>query len=157
MKAAGLTAEDVGRLVYGLNRRALEMMPRDLAKKEGDDLFGPEMQAALADWAAWTQKRDYPANWVATFLPGDGQSFDFGYDYSECGVVKFFHSQGVPELAPYLCLNDFLKSAAIGSGLRRTKTLAQGDEVCDFRYKKGRPVTQNWASEIDRIRKRMGG
>ncbi len=51
-------------------------------------------------------------------------------------------------------LNDFLKSAAIGSGLRRAKTLAQGDDICDFRYKKGRPVVQNWDAEIDLIRSR---
>jgi hypothetical protein len=155
MKSAGKTAEDVGRLVYEMYRHELAATPREQTVKEGEDLFREEPLASMQQWAEWTQKRDYADNWVAEFVRGDGQEFDFGYNYSECGAVKFFRSQGVPELAPYMCLSDFLKSAALDSGLRRTKTLGQGDDVCDFRYKKGRPVLQNWATEIDLIRSRM--
>ncbi len=157
MRSAGKSAEDVGRLIYELYRRSLEGTPKDETEREGEDLFSPGSLAAMSDWAEWTQKREYPANWVATFVRGDGKEFDYGYDYTECGLVKYFRSQGVPELAPYVCLNDFLKSAAIGSGLRRTRTLAEGDDVCDFRYKKGRPVVQDWDTEIDRIRSRSRG
>lgn len=32
---------------------------------------------------------------------------------------------------------------------------AQGDGVCNFRYKLGRPVTQGWDSEIPSIRKQL--
>ena len=154
MRSVGKTAEDVGRLIYDLYKASLEATPKEETAREGDDLLNPNSLAAMASWAKWTQKREYPANWVATFVPGDGKEFDYGYNYTECGLVKYFRSQGAPESAPYVCLNDFLKSAAIGSGLRRAKTLAQGDEVCDFRYKKGRPVVQDWDTEIDRIRSR---
>ena len=86
---------------------------------------------------------------------GDGTAFDYGYDYTECGVVKYFRAQGAPELAPYFCLNDFPKSAVDGSGLSRTKTIGQGVDLCNFRYKKGRPVLQGWSTEIDLIRSRL--
>lgn len=157
MQSAGKSAEDVGKLVYDLYRRSLEGTPKDETTREGENLFNPDSMAAMAAWAEWTQKREYPANWVAAFIRGDGKEFDYGYDYTECGLVKYFRSQGVSELAPYVCLNDFLKSAAIGSGLSRTRTLAEGDEVCDFRYKKGRPVIQDWDTEIDRIQARSRG
>ena len=152
MKAAGKSAEDVGRLVYEIYQIELAHLPPEQARAEGNALFTPATQAEMRAWADWTQRRQYPANWVAKFIPGDGQTFDYGYDYSECGLVKYFKSQGVPELAPYVCLNDFIKSATIGSGLQRSHTLAQGDQLCDFRYRHGRAVTQNWDNEIDRIR-----
>lgn len=157
LKPEGGSAEDVGRLVYELNRAEMEALPAEQKDAEQAATFSPEGLAEKRDWAAWTQKRELPANWVATFVPGDGQSFDFGYDYSACGVVKYLRAQGVPELAPYVCLNDFLSSAAYGTGLHRAHTLAQGDALCDFRYRKNRPVTQSWDSEIAAIRARQRG
>ena len=88
---------------------------------------------------------------MGRFLPGDGKTFDAGYDYTECGAVKYFKAQGVAEVAPYFCLNDFLASRAQGTGLVRKGTLAQGDPLCDFRYKRDRPVTQDWDTEVPRF------
>ena len=155
MKANGKTAEDLGKLIYELNKTELEEIPTQKALDEGGNMFTKESLDKMKKWAEWTQKREYPANWVAYFVPGDGKDFDYGYDYSECGAVKYFHAQGVPELAPYFCLNDFPNSAVYGTGLRRKGTIAQGDEVCDFRYMKGRPVIQDWTTEIDLIRSRV--
>lgn len=157
MKACGKTAEDVGKLVYDLRKYELDHTSKDVLAKQGKELFGLPRVKEMRAWAAWTQKREYPANWVATFLDGDGENFDFGYNYSECGLVKFFEAHGVPELAPYVCLNDFTQSKAQGTGLERSKTIAQGDGFCNFRYKQGRPVKQNWDSEIAYIRKQMAG
>lgn len=153
MKAAGMSAEDVGRIVYELYRYQLSHQDPASLHAEGEQLFAT--RAAFARWAASTLKREYPANWVAHYVPGDGETFDFGYDYTECGVVKYLHAHGVPELAAFVCLNDFSKSAAQGTGLRRDQTLAQGDARCNFRYKKGRPVTQGWETEIALIRARQ--
>lgn len=155
MRASGKTAEDVGRLVYELNRIGLQNIPKEKALIEGEKMFSRESLDKMRDWAVWTQKREYPANWVAYFIPGDGKEFDYGYDYTECGLVKYFKSQGTPELAPYVCLNDFPNSAALGSGLRRTKTIGQADGICNFRYKKDRPVIQDWSTEIVLIRSRI--
>jgi len=155
LKECGKSAEYVGRLLYDLRKYELTNTPAQLLKKEGEAFFTAEAREKMRKWAAWTQKREYPANWVARFIEGEGTAFDFGYDYSECAIVKYFSSQGVSELAPYFCLNDFTQSQALGTGLRRSKTIAQGDGVCNFRYKKGRQVTQNWDTEIALIRVRM--
>lgn len=155
MKANGKTAEDVGKLVYDLNKIRLEDIPKQKALEEGEKMFTQESLDRMKTWAEWTERREYPANWVADFIPGDGKEFDYGYDYTECALVKYFKAQGVPELAPYVCLNDFPNSAVFDSGLRRKRTIAQGDGLCDFRYKKGRPVIQDWTTEITLIRSRM--
>lgn len=155
VRRRGGTAEEVGRLVYDLNRDALAATPAAERSREGEALFSAQGLADKRAWAEWTQKRELPANWVATFIPGRSGEFDFGYDYSECGVLKYFRARGVAELAPFFCLNDFLTSAALATGLARVHTLAQGDPLCDFRYRRDRPVTQGWESEIDLIRARL--
>lgn len=71
-------------------------------------------------------------------VEGDGEIFEWGRDYAECGIVKFLHSQGADELTPYLCLTDYALFGALGIRLERTMTLAEGHEKCDFRFEKGK-------------------
>jgi hypothetical protein len=74
---------------------------------------------------------------VFEHVEGDAETFDWGRDYIECGIVKFLHSQGADELTPCLCLTDYALFGALGIELKRTMTLAEGDKKCDFRFKKG--------------------
>lgn len=151
MRDRGKTAEDTGRMIYDLNAYEMSQMPKDQALARGAYKFTPEYLDKMKQWAQWTQKKEYPANWVAELLIGDGKEYDFGYNYTECALVKFFRANNIPEIAPYVCINDFLRSKTLGTGLQRSKTLAQGDEVCNFRYKKGRKVTQGWETEVPKF------
>ncbi len=94
--------------------------------------------------AVISQQRQYPEDWVFTYVAGDGVAFDWGVDYTECGVCKFYHAQGADEFTPYLCQLDFPISRAFKMGLQRTETLAQGGRRCDFRYKAGRETPSGW-------------
>jgi len=151
MQAYGKNAADVGRMIYDLNGKELAGYPQAQALAEGARWFARANLEKIKKWAAWTQKREYPANWVATFIRGEGKGFDFGYDYQECAVVKYLQSHQAAEVAPYVCLNDFLKSRTLGTGLQRSLTLAQGEKMCNFRFKQGRPVTQNWDTEVPKF------
>ena len=71
------------------------------------------------------------------YVMGEGEDFDFGVDYVACGNYKFVQDQGEEEFAPYVCMSDIALSDAMGWGLIRTETLADGCERCDFRFKKG--------------------
>jgi hypothetical protein len=153
MQDHGKSAAEVGRMIYDLNQVELSRIPKDRARAQGASRFTPEYVAKLRDFCSWTQNREYPGNWVALFVPGDGQNFDYGYDYTECALVKYLRAQGALEVAPYVCLNDFIQSRAYGTGLHRTKTIAQGDEICNFRYKKGRSVTQDWSTEVPKFKR----
>lgn len=155
MLAAGKTPEDIGKLIYDLNVYSLRSYPPAQARALQEKLFSPAGLAELRTWASWTQQRELNANWVAYLIENDGQDFDYGINYTECGLVKYFRSQGVPELAPYVCLNDFPKSRTLGTGLHRSTTIANGDGMCNFRYKKDRPVIQDWSTEIAGIRGRL--
>jgi hypothetical protein len=153
MQDHGRSAAEVGRMIYDLNQRELGGLPPDQARAQGASRFTPAYVEKMREFCAWTQKREHPGNWVAFFVPGDGQDFDYGYDYTECAIVKYLKAQRALDVAPYVCLNDFTRSRIFGTGLRRTKTLAQGDARCNFRYKKGRAVTQDWSTEVPKFRR----
>jgi hypothetical protein len=71
------------------------------------------------------------------YLIGDGTEFDWGVDYVACGNYNFMKAQGAEEFAPYVCMSDIALGDALGWGLIRTQTIADGCETCDFRFKKG--------------------
>jgi hypothetical protein len=71
------------------------------------------------------------------YVLGDGTDYDWGVDYLRCGNYNFAKRQGAEDLAPYICMSDIALGDALGWGLIRTQTLADGCESCDFRFKKG--------------------
>lgn len=91
-----------------------------------------------------SQLREYPGDWVAEYVSGEGQAFDWGIDYTECGLCKLFSAYGAETFTPYLCLLDFPMSRAMHTGLQRTTTLALGGERCDFRYTAGGEIHMEW-------------
>ena len=107
----------------------------------------------MKQWAEGSKNYEHLPGWVFSYVEGDGEEFDYGMDFHQCGVLLYFKSQGAEELAPYICLADWIESKLAGTGLMRTKTLAMGDGVCDFRFKKGRRVTQDWTTEAPKIKR----
>jgi len=149
------SVEQVGRIIY----ETYEVMadrPQWLIDLVGSLKYGHGYVEQLRTAAAVSQERRYPEDWVCTFIEGDGEMFDYGLDITECGICKFYHAQGVDELAPYLCLSDYVVSCAFDRGLVRYKTIAEGAEVCDFRYKKGRdtfvyPLRDGWPPKFIQV------
>ena len=144
LKSYGKSVEEVGRLSYEITEEALGGYPKFLDKLLAQWRFSRFSLVRAQQRAAESQQRQYPGDWVFTFVEGDGKTFDYGVDYSECGICKFYHAQDADELTPYICLLDYQMSAAMGTGLSRTTTLGEGQRCCDFRYKRGRPVPRAW-------------
>jgi len=141
-----LTLEETGEILYCATERMVRADPfngiegRLVSSDMAKDKFRRE--------ALLSQERKYPEDWVFEFIEGDGQSFDYGIDYLECGILKYFQKQGTAELTPYLCLLDFPFSRAMNTGLVRTSTLAHGADRCDFRYKNNRPCQMEWTPDF---------
>lgn len=69
------------------------------------------------------------------------------FDVTRCPLADYFADQGVPELTPFAaCRLDFAAARAYGVELVRTKTIADGSEYCDFRWKL--PDTRSGRNEI---------
>ncbi len=157
LKAEGQDVEEAGKVIFD-TFQSIADYPKWFLRIVGSFKYNEKYVTRLKEAAAKTQKRRYPGDWVAMFVEGDGKRFDYGIDIKECGIRKFYHAQGADELAPYLCLSDYVVSDAFDRGLVRYKTLAEGAEVCDFRYKKGRktfvnPLRQGWPPRF--LNKRM--
>ncbi len=137
VKRRGETVEEAGQFLYQASEAYLRAQPRFLSRLLGFMSFSPRYLRRVQRGAVQSHARQYPGDYVYDYVPGDGETFDYGVDYVECGTVKFLAEQGAPELAPYICPADILYSEALGWGLQRTTTLAGGAERCDFRFKKG--------------------
>jgi hypothetical protein len=142
MHAEGKTAAQTGKILYdtilsrGQQARAEAGAFRQLT--EG------ELMERRRQRAERSQRRAYPDDWVYEFVPGDGTTFDYGYDFSECAAQKLFHQQGADEFLPFYCFLDFATSMVLGLGLTRSKTLAGGDLICNHRFKRGRRTGCSW-------------
>lgn len=133
-RCSGLSPEEGGRAMDdGLRRSKLFKVMMGSAQ----DYFSPKRIAGRQEWSRQTYERKYENDWVVDILV-DGPDYDMGFDYRECGVVKLCRDEGCPELAQYLCRLDFTIMEIMGIGLKRTMTLAEGGEKCDFRLTKPR-------------------
>lgn len=155
MKAGGLSTEQCGRLMYDIWVQNLADKSKQDWLKEGASRQGPEYMARMQGWAAWSQGRRDLGGWVVSYVDGEGKGFDYGIDYQQCGAVLYFKKQDAAQLAPYFCLVDWPSNKLMATGLQRRKTLALGDALCDFRFKKGRPVTQGWSTEVPKIKRKF--
>jgi hypothetical protein len=144
LQPRGMAVEEVGDIAYRAFESRLRAIPRLQLRLWGWLAFTGISRRAMRAQADTSQERRYPGDFVYTFVEGDGIEFDYGLDFTECAVLKFFQAHGAGELLPYVCLGDFPYSRATGTGLVRTMTLAEGADKCDFRYKRGREVTQGW-------------
>lgn len=147
MEAHGQDVDETGRVMYRVMDKLFTfndpMMSAHLRNPTGK-----VEQDSYRVIEKWTAKSPYPGDWKMTFVEGDGVNFDFGVDYTECGVVKFFKANGAFDLAKYMCLGDFPISRSLGTGLVRTTTIGSGGPKCDFRFKAGRPIQMEWTPEF---------
>jgi hypothetical protein len=136
----GVTGDEAVALAAAQGPASLKVVPPAKLKAEGAEQFTQQWYAMQQKFAPLSQLKQYSGDWVYTFVEGVPGEFDWGWDFTECGILKFYTAQKAAELTPSLCVQDFYVSKAQGTGLRRTMTLARGDKVCDFRYQQGRKV-----------------
>lgn len=82
------------------------------------------------------QQKDRFGEFEIEYLSSNGEDFDLGVNYLRCGNHRFAMEHGGEKFAPYICMSDIALSDAMGWGLTRTQTLADGCDHCDFRMKR---------------------
>jgi hypothetical protein len=142
MRAEGKTAAQTGKVLYdAILARGQQVGPDATSGKR---LTEEELMERRRQRAERSQRRAYPDDWVYEFVPGDGTTFDYGYDFSQCAAQKLFHRLGAHEFLGFYCFLDFAASEVWGLGLTRSKTLADGDSICNHRFKRGRQTAWGW-------------
>ena len=144
LKRVGFRIEEIGKIVIEIEQRRVQSYPRFVLRLLGKVIHSPLGKNRLKKVSDKSQEHRYPGGWVSVYIDGDGEEFDFGIDYLECGLCKFFHQQGADEFTPYLCQFDYVQQRAMLTGFSRSMTLAEGAERCDFRWKRGAETRPGW-------------
>lgn len=82
-----------------------------------------------SEWAE-LHRKDYPETWEFNF--DDSHQDGFYYYFTKCPIAKFFKDNNFEELTPLFCELDHLTIKTRKAKLFRDKTLAKGDDMCDF-------------------------
>ena len=82
-----------------------------------------------SDWAE-LHRKEYPETWKFNF--DDSHQDGFYYYFTKCPIAKFFKDNNLEEITPLFCELDYLMIKTRKAKLLRDKTLAKGDDICDF-------------------------
>ncbi|MGD8625429.1 MAG: L-2-amino-thiazoline-4-carboxylic acid hydrolase [Anaerolineae bacterium] len=90
----------------------------------------------------FTNRNFPPKGWQIEWL--DLNHKVVGFDMHSCFYLDMLDAYGVPELAAVFCNLDDLLYEDLSPYMRweRTKTLARGDDCCDFRFHRARPAPE---------------
>ena len=151
LQARGKQVAEIGRLIYQAVQAQYTSFPFNLLLWfSGRTRRSLSAQARTAERALISQKQAYSGDWVFSFLHGREGAYDWGVDYTECGICKLLHTYQAQELTPYLCALDYPMVKAMGLTLNRTTTLAEGGPCCDFRLIDTGAKTANFVPPIVR-------
>jgi len=147
LEKIGLKYFEIGKFVYEFyenfykdKKEKLEKVGQDPAER----IFEKDYIDYLEVLGKKSQEREYQYDYVFEFIRGDGVDFDYGFNYKECGMHKFFKKLGFEKYTPLICLGDFADANICGFGLRRTQTVANGAPLCDHRYIKNLKTERAW-------------
>ena len=140
MKKRGKTPAQAWEICHEALRLSLAKIPRWKRWLLRQLMFSSLVKKIIARRASQKQKMSF-GDFKVEYLVGEGDNFNIGVNYLQCGNYRFVMEHGGEEFAPYICLSDIALSDGLGWGLRRTQTLADGCRYCDFRFKKG-AITQ---------------
>jgi hypothetical protein len=141
LEKEGINFHEIGELCYNLFETLFQSM------KIPEDFFQEQNYNNIRENANESMLRKYPEDWVYEFVDGDGKTFDFGINYTECGIYKFFKKNKAEHLVTLMCITDYANAQAHGYGLKRTQTIAAGDPLCDFRFIKKGSSPRGWPLE----------
>lgn len=129
MKEHGKGAPEAWEICHEALKARTEAMPKILRRLIGWYLFAGFVKNRARKIAG----RDL-GGFTIEYVEEEG---DWGVNYRRCAIYDFLKEQDAEEFSPYVCLSDIALSDAMNWGLKRTETLADGCDKCDFRFRKG--------------------
>jgi hypothetical protein len=132
-KAHGLSFEEAGRFTYDIiESYFLSEEGLNSVQKATAESIHKQREMMKAN----SGKPLTPESWCSVCVEPAEDSFDIGWNNTECGIIKLHEKYGAREYVPFICMIDYIIYPLRGLGLRRTRTLVDSDH-CDFRVKLG--------------------
>ena len=132
MKKHGKSASETWEICHKALTARMEDIPKYLRRIIGWYLF----TGFVKNRARKMSGRDL-GGFTIEFVDEEG---DWGVNYKQCAIYEFLKQQDAEEFSPYVCLSDIVLSDAMAWGLKRTETLADGCDKCNFRFRRGAPT-----------------
>jgi hypothetical protein len=147
LEKEGFTFREIGQLFYDycdennkLRKNGLEKIGKDPSQYP----FEPEYTEMAKKLCEVSQKRNYSDDWVMDYVEGDGKSFEWGFNFYQCGIHNVYKRLGAEKYVPFVCLSDFSEANVLGFGFTRTQTLGYGAPICDHRYVNNYKTPRAW-------------
>lgn len=103
--------------------------------KYKENIFTEKWQNKQSAAYERSKKNGYKNDWVGELVKGK-KIDEFSFNYSACGICKLCQQEGCAGLAKQMCRFDYVSAEMRGAELKRTKTIADGDGMCDFWFVK---------------------
>ena len=149
LEKIGFSFREIGEFHYNyviaahnLRKEGLEKAGRDPSEYPFDPVYMDYQKKLTED----SQMKLYPNDWVMDFVEGggEGESFDWGWDITECGVQKAFKKLGDEKYLPFICLGDHYEAEGLGFGFSRTQALGFGAPLCTHRFVQNYKTPPAW-------------
>jgi hypothetical protein len=147
LEREGLTLHEIAKMMYEKMEHDAESKSPDKKRNLKEFYFSPAMRAAEVERSRESLSRKYPGDWVSEYVEGDGKNFDFGINFTECAIHKFFKQHDALRYTPIFCLSDYATYRAFGIGFKRTQNIVLGASTCEFRFKKDWETPRGWPPE----------
>lgn len=96
-------------------------------------MFDDKVQDKKLQESIASRNSEYELDWKFEYTKGTDEFYN---TYTECGICKLGRRENCFEFVPCLCNMDDRNYINEGGRLHRTKTLAAGDDCCDFHVTK---------------------
>jgi hypothetical protein len=106
LKKYSYSLSESGQVIYDICEAYLTRYPLVLRRVYRRYYFSQYHWDRLRHGAIRSQLCRYLDDWVFTLLDGDGVTFDFGIDISECAIQELYRAQNADEFTPYVCHLD---------------------------------------------------
>lgn len=138
LRARGIPEAMMSQLLRHVFLARLRETPRHERLALGRRFLSAEGREMLRHEAEKSRLRENGGDFVYRFVEPsaaiDGESFEFGLDYVECGFCKLAAANADTDILPMICDMDVESYALRGVELKRSSALAGGASCCDFRY-----------------------
>jgi len=146
----GMTYREIGEFSYefweNLNKRRVHKLEKT-GQNPVDQFFNDAYIDFNKNLAKRLQAEKYPDGSAMEFVEGDGKMFDYGYNFTECGIHKAFKKLGAEKYVPLICLSDFAQAQVFGFGFTRTQTIGNGAPLCDHRFLEKCTTPRAWSPD----------
>jgi len=148
LKKRETTVRQIGQIMYEIRELQAQESSKLYKFIYSKMLFSSFIKRSYKKNIKEMNEKAYSENWKMEFVEGDGEDFDWGVNFTDCAVHKFYKKHGGEELLPYVCMSDYAMFHELKNvEFSRTQTLSGGESYCDFRFRKGGSTPRGWPPE----------